>query len=171
MPELDGWQTLERIRDLSDVPVAMLTARAAELEKARLKAGADDYITSRSGGRSCLPGSRRCCVVRVARGGDEHLRRLVGSRRLRSAQGQWSPSTGLLALTPLEFRLLAAFVRHPGQLLARPGAGAGLGRLVLGLARSGEALRRLPTPQARGRGHADGSVIETVRGFGYRYRP
>jgi CheY-like chemotaxis protein len=41
MPDLDGWQTLERIRDLSDVPVAMLTARAAELEKVRgLKAGA-----------------------------------------------------------------------------------------------------------------------------------
>ena len=40
MPELDGWQTLERIRDLSDVPVMMLTARAGELEKVRgLKGG------------------------------------------------------------------------------------------------------------------------------------
>lgn len=40
MPGLDGWQTLERIRDLSDVPVIMLTARGAELEKVRgLKAG------------------------------------------------------------------------------------------------------------------------------------
>ena len=40
MPELDGWQTLERIRDVSEVPVVMLTARAAELEKVRgLKAG------------------------------------------------------------------------------------------------------------------------------------
>src|SRR2546430_747611 len=42
MPELDGWQTLERIRDLSDVPVMMLTARGAELERVRgLQAGAD----------------------------------------------------------------------------------------------------------------------------------
>src|SRR6185312_10201635 len=32
MPDLDGYQTLERIRDLSDVPVLMLTARAEELE-------------------------------------------------------------------------------------------------------------------------------------------
>ena len=32
MPGLDGWQTLERIRDFSDVPVLMLTARAEELE-------------------------------------------------------------------------------------------------------------------------------------------
>jgi DNA-binding response OmpR family regulator len=35
MPELDGWQTLERIRDLSDVPVVMLTAHTGELEKVR----------------------------------------------------------------------------------------------------------------------------------------
>src|SRR6266536_3507557 len=45
MPDLDGWQTLERIRDLSDVPVIMLTARGAELERVRgLQAGADDYL-------------------------------------------------------------------------------------------------------------------------------
>ena len=35
MPELDGWATLERIRDLSDVPVLMLTARDGELETVR----------------------------------------------------------------------------------------------------------------------------------------
>ena len=45
MPDLDGWQTLERIRDLSEVPVMMLTARGDELERVRgLKAGADDYV-------------------------------------------------------------------------------------------------------------------------------
>src|SRR5947208_3026102 len=46
MPDLDGWQTLERIRDLTDVPVLMLTARGEELERVRgLQAGADDYVT------------------------------------------------------------------------------------------------------------------------------
>jgi two-component system response regulator PhoP len=45
MPEMDGYQTLERIRDLSDVPVLMLTARSQELQKVRgLTAGADDYV-------------------------------------------------------------------------------------------------------------------------------
>src|SRR5436189_960525 len=45
MPDLDGWQTLERIRDLSEVPVLMLTARGDELERVRgLQAGADDYV-------------------------------------------------------------------------------------------------------------------------------
>jgi DNA-binding response OmpR family regulator len=45
MPGLDGWTTLERIRDLGDVPVLMLTARETELERLRgLQEGADDYI-------------------------------------------------------------------------------------------------------------------------------
>src|SRR6266545_4456945 len=45
MPNLDGWQTLERIRDLSEVPVLMLTARGGELERVRgLQGGADDYV-------------------------------------------------------------------------------------------------------------------------------
>jgi len=55
MPELDGWQTLERIRDLSEVPVMMLTARAGELEKVRgLKGGADDYVTKPFGRQELL---------------------------------------------------------------------------------------------------------------------
>src|SRR6266403_1436305 len=45
MPGLDGWATLERIREVTDVPVLMLTARDAELERVRgLKGGADDYV-------------------------------------------------------------------------------------------------------------------------------
>ena len=45
MPGMDGWNVLERIRDMSDVPVLMLTARGDELERVRgLQAGADDYV-------------------------------------------------------------------------------------------------------------------------------
>src|SRR5919201_1761842 len=55
MPTLDGWATLERIRDVSDVPVIMLTARSEELERVRgLKAGADDYITKPFGRQELL---------------------------------------------------------------------------------------------------------------------
>ena len=70
-----------------------------------------------------------------------------------------------VALTPLEFRLLSAFVRHPHQVLTRD--------QLIELAwedpghvspRSGEALRRLPAAQDR-----RGAPIQTVRGFGYRY--
>ena len=55
MPGLDGWETLKRIRELSDVPVMMLTARAEELDKVRgLRSGADDYITKPFGRQELL---------------------------------------------------------------------------------------------------------------------
>ncbi len=45
MPGIDGWETLDRIRETSGVPVIMLTARAEDIERVRgLRAGADDYI-------------------------------------------------------------------------------------------------------------------------------
>jgi len=45
MPGLDGWEALEQIREVSGVPVVMLTARSEDLEKVRgLRAGTDDYL-------------------------------------------------------------------------------------------------------------------------------
>ncbi len=46
MPELDGFQTLKRIREVSNVPVIMLTVRDEESDRIRgLEIGADDYLT------------------------------------------------------------------------------------------------------------------------------
>lgn len=46
MPELDGWETLRRIRDLADTPMIMLTALAGERDVVRgLDGGADEYVT------------------------------------------------------------------------------------------------------------------------------
>src|ERR671926_261438 len=69
MPELDGWQTLERIRDISDVPVVMLTARGEELERVRgLKAGADDYMVKPFGRQELV--ARVQALLRRARSSD-----------------------------------------------------------------------------------------------------
>jgi DNA-binding response OmpR family regulator len=171
MPELDGWQTLERIRDLSDVPVAMLTARAAELEKVRgLKAGADDYVTKPFGKQELL--ARIEAMLRRAGPRDDRPETYAdGLVTVDFAQRSVAVRGEDVSLTPLEFRLLAAFVRHPGQLLAHDQ----LLELVWGdpLAASrdqvklyvGYLRRKLESAGA------DGAAIETVRGFGYRYRP
>src|SRR5919202_3853424 len=112
-PELDGWQTLERIRDVSDVPVLMLTARAAELEKVRgLRAGADDYVTKPFGRQELL--ARVEAVLR-------RPRRAVSPAELYAdavveidfAHAQVRVRGNEIALTPLEFRLLTTFVGHP----------------------------------------------------------
>ena len=72
LPGLDGWQVLERVRELSDVPVVMLTAQGDELDKVRgLRAGVDDFSTSmRSSTRACRRSAPRaiaaadsCCSV------------------------------------------------------------------------------------------------------------
>src|SRR6187200_1233048 len=55
MPGFDGWQTLERIRELSAVPVLMLSAQDHELDKVRgLRGGADDYVTKPFGPQELL---------------------------------------------------------------------------------------------------------------------
>src|ERR671930_501190 len=133
MPELDGWQTLERIRDVSDVPVVMLTARAAELEKVRgLKAGADDYVTK--------PFGRQELLARV----ETHLRRQPSEPArepmysdahvlIDFAQRSVRAAGQEVALTPLEFKLLTTFVRNPNQVLSHEQ----LLQLVWGNARGG----------------------------------
>jgi DNA-binding response OmpR family regulator len=171
MPEMDGWQTLERIRDVSDVPVIMLTARTAELEKVRgLKAGADDYVTK--------PFGRQELLARV----EAHLRRsgerveqpgtyADGLITIDFAQREVTVAGHRVALTPLEFKLLATFVRHPNQVLSHDQ----LLELVWGDSLTGSRARtKLYVGYLRQKLAVDDSgdsPIETVRGFGYRYRP
>ncbi len=170
MPDLDGWATLERIRELSDVPVVMLSARGEELEKVRaLRAGADDYVTKPFGRQELL--ARVESVLRRTAGGelketysDSLLTVDFGERRL--TVGERS-----VELTPLEFKLLAAFVEHPNQLLEH----GQLLELVWGGERGTSRdqvklyVGYLRKKLADAGGQPD--AIETVRGFGYRYSP
>jgi len=168
MPELDGWATLERIRELSDVPVVMLSALGAELEKVRaLRAGADDYVTKPFGRQELL--ARVESVLRRAPAPEVRDVYRDGRLEVDFAQRRVLAGEQRVELTPLEFRLLSAFVDHPGQLLAHD--------QLLELAWGGErgASRdqvKLYVGYLR-RKLADGGVppeaIETVRGFGYRY--
>jgi len=167
MPEMDGWQTLERLRDVSDVPVLMLTARSTELEKVRgLRAGADDYVT-KPFGRQELLARVQALLRRSAREGGEAKRgeEVYDDGRLRiDPRGAEVRFDGqLVALTPLEFRLVQTLVRHPDQVLSRDqlldlvwgdsSVSPDQVKLYVGYVR-----RKLPE-----------APIETVRGFGYRY--
>jgi DNA-binding response OmpR family regulator len=170
MPVLDGWQTLERIRHLSDVPVMMLTARDGELEKVRgLKAGADDYVT-KPFGRQELVARVEALLRRAGDRGPEMVAYDDGLVRIDFAEARVLVDGNEVSLTPLEFKLLATFVRHPNQVLSRDQ----LLELVWEQALGGPTdqvkvyvgyLRR-KLAQATSR-----APIETVRGFGYRYRP
>ena len=172
MPDLDGWQTLERIRDLSEVPILMLTARGDELDRVRgLQAGADDYVI-KPFGRQELLARVQALLRRAGREAAQQQEHYVDDRlTIDFAQRAVSFEGEAVSLTPLEFRLLAAFVRHPRQVLSREqllelvwgdsyGVSGDQVKLYVGY------LRRKLAPE-----DPAGAPIETVRGFGYRYRP
>jgi len=171
MPELDGFQTLERVRDLSDVPVIMVTARADELEKVRgLQGGADDYVT-KPFGRQELLARVEALLRRSGPRGEEPTTYGDGLVTIDFTQREVAVAGTQVALTPLEFKLLTVFVRHPNQVLSHEQ----LLELVWGDSLTGSRARaKLYVGYLRQKlaaAGADESLIETVRGFGYRYRP
>jgi DNA-binding response OmpR family regulator len=170
MPALDGWKTLERIREVADVPVLLLTARAGELDRVRgLRAGADDYV-SKPFGRQELLARVDALLRRAGRPADAAPRVYSdGVLEIDFAQRSVTASGRTVELTPLEFRLLGAFVRHSGQVLSHDQ----LRELVWG---DPDAHSRDQVKLYVGylRRKLEGAVagrppIETVRGFGYRY--
>jgi DNA-binding response OmpR family regulator len=175
LPGFDGWQILERIREIavqgiSDVPVIMLTALGSEPEKVRgLDCGADDYMTKPFGRPELL--ARINAVLRrrqsspageaVSFADDRLAIDLVG----RHATVDGRP----LSLTPLDYRLLVAFVRHreqvlsPDQLLELAWddpTGIGPERVKFAVMRLRRKLAERDSTY---------SPIEAVRGFGYRF--
>jgi DNA-binding response OmpR family regulator len=170
MPVLDGWKTLERIRELSDVPVVMLTAKAGELEKTRgLRAGADDYVTKPFGRQELL--ARVEALLRRAKGrAPEQETYSDAFLAIDFAQRTVTAGGEPVDLTPLEFRLLSTFVQHPNQVLTHEQ----LLELVWGDARAAKDQVKLYVGYLRKKlcpEEPDSAPIETRRGFGYSYRP
>src|SRR5258708_22989694 len=105
MPQLDGWQMLDRIRDMSDCPVIMLTARADELERVRgLHAGADDYVV-KPFGKQELIARVQALLRRAARAGRAEEADSYGDGYLTLDWGQHRVAVGdpEIHLTPLHF--------------------------------------------------------------------
>ncbi|GLZ41376.1 response regulator transcription factor [Actinokineospora sp. NBRC 105648] len=173
LPVLDGWAVLERIRDVSDVPVLLLTAHGMEADKVRgLRGGADDYLTKPFSTAELL--ARIEAVLRRADGAgqsdgpvevydDGAVRMDHRSRRVYVC--------GVEAeVNATEYRLLATFVAHrgavlsPRQLLAlvwNDPTGIGAERVKFAVLR----LRRKLGWTAQD------SPIRAARGMGYRYDP
>jgi DNA-binding response OmpR family regulator len=119
MPELDGFDTLEMLREVSSVPVIMLTVRADEEDKVRgLELGADDYVTKPFGAREFV--SRVKAVLRRTQGPvtpeeavlqvDDRLGIDFNSREV-IVEGQ------RVKLRPTEFRLLYHLIENAGWVV------------------------------------------------------
>ena len=119
LPGLNGFDVLARLRQVSDVPVIIVTAWEEEDNKVRgLEMGADDYLTKPFGRRDLL--ARIQAVLRryhtEPRPADAgvfesgQLRVELGLRRVMVAGNE-------VHLTPTEYGLLVEFISHPGRVL------------------------------------------------------
>jgi DNA-binding response OmpR family regulator len=116
MPEMDGWETCKRIREFSNVPIIMVTARDQTTDIVQgLKIGADDYITK--------PFDESELLARI----EAVLRRSVGKHSKIEFQGLvWDEDEHKvhyqnepIFLTPKEFAILGLFLKHPNRVFSR----------------------------------------------------
>ncbi|MDO9122674.1 MAG: response regulator transcription factor [Anaerolineaceae bacterium] len=120
MPDIDGFEALQLIRETSSVPVIMLTAKGEEDDRVKgLELGADDYVTKPFSPRELV--SRVRAVLRrtesanaASEGGqiivDEHLKIDFGRREVKL-------DGDLVKLRPTEYRLLYHLVQNAGWVL------------------------------------------------------
>lgn len=118
LPDRDGTELLRELRAWSEVPVIVLSARSAEVEKvAALDLGADDFLSKPFGVPELLARVRVTLRRRVASTGAARLSfgnvEIDFSRRTVLRDGQ------AVHLTSTEFRLLCALVRHPGNVVTQ----------------------------------------------------
>jgi two-component system response regulator BaeR len=118
LPGKDGMQLCREIRQFSNIPIIMITARVEEVDRLLgLELGADDYI--------CKPFSPREVVARVravfrrvhAEPGADHL--VVGSISLNAETHQVMINKKVLNLTPSEFGLLKIMMSRPNRVFSR----------------------------------------------------
>jgi len=172
MPEMDGWQVLERIREVSNLPVLMLTAAAQERDKVRgLRGGADDYITKPFSGEEFL--ARVEAALRRASASPEISENSVyrdSEVTIDYPKHEVAVRGQPVELTPTEFRLLGTLTENAGRVLSQDQLldrvwgqdyveSADVVRLYIGYLR-----RKIE------RDSGNPKLIETSRGFGYRWR-
>jgi two-component system KDP operon response regulator KdpE len=172
MPEMDGMETIKRIREVSEVPVIFLSVRGEEFDRVRgLDLGADDYMTK--------PFSPRELISRV----NAVLRR-TGAREL-SGQSEIIVDSDLsinfdqrkvvvrgkdVILRPTEYRLLYQLVTNPGKLLTHE---ALLSRVWGPEYRDDDQYVRLYIGYLRQKIEEDSKnpkYIISERGLGYRFK-
>ena len=172
MPGMDGWEVCARLRELSDTPVILLSAKSSETDKLRgFRLGVDDYVT-KPFSLAELTARIQAVLARVAaddpqEGGTLRVGPLTVDTRRREAALDDEP----ISLTPTEFRLLTALARRAGAAISqedlltevwgdyRQKGGSALRRYVWFLRQKIEEDPNQP------------KLLVTVRGYGYRLEP
>jgi len=169
LPGKDGFEVCRELRRHGVMtPILMLTARAQEAEKVLgLEAGADDYVTKPFGARELR--ARVAALLRRSQAGAALPVVRIGDAEVDFARGEIRRGADATPLTPLEFRLLRAFIRARGRILTREqliseawGPNTFVSDRVVDN-HIGSLRRKLePDPE-------DPRYLRNVRGLGYRF--
>lgn len=171
MPEIDGWRVCREVRESSDIPIIMLTARGEEFDRVLgFELGADDYLVK--------PFSTKELVARVKAllrrtggsfvGNSSNL--VFGPLKIEKDKHQVLIHDEPIALTPREFELLYFLAKNSGRVFSREQ----LMETVWGYDFYGDARtvdthvkkirEKLSHPEVR-------SMLATVWGVGYKFDP
>lgn len=115
MPEMDGWETCRRIRELTDVPIIMLTAKASEEDVVRgFRLGADDYVKKPFSIQELEERIR--AVLKRSSGGEREINTIYddGKIRIDLERQQVFKGGQPVHLTSTEFRLLSCLFKRRG---------------------------------------------------------
>jgi two-component system, OmpR family, response regulator ResD len=172
MPVMDGWETIERVREISDIPVIMLTAKGSIQDKVTgLSSGADDYLVKPFDEAELM--ARVQALLRRSKQSQSHSEpesETIYYRgiKLNLAARDVTFDNRKISLTQTEFDLLRSMLEHKGKALSREQ----LVELVWGIEFMGEDrtvdshIRNLRDKlKAAG---VDKSFIKTVWGIGYK---
>jgi DNA-binding response OmpR family regulator len=116
MPDLDGWTTCQKMREFSDIPIIMLTARSETVDVIKgLKCGADDYVSK--------PFQEEELLARI----EALLRRTQQIDSPLFFKGlRWEPESVMvtyqndpLFVTPKEFSIIGLFLKNPHKVFSR----------------------------------------------------
>lgn len=169
MPGLDGWEVARRIREVSPVPIIVLTAKGEEIDKLRgFRLGVDDYVTKPFSFAELI--ARVSAVLNRSRQASQHASTISsGDLVIDVDQRRVTRAGRPVDLTPTEYRLLETLARYPN----RPVPTEKLLHEVWGPEYGGEidhvkhyiwSLRKKIESDP-----GDPKHIHTERGFGYRF--
>ncbi len=171
LPGIDGYELCRRIRTKMSTPILFLSARDTELNKVvGLELGADDYLAKPFGVRELLARTR--ALLRRSQGNE-----MVSGNEISAGGITLNEDThvaqgdkGAIDLTPQEFELLACLMRNAGKVVSRED--------LLHDAWNWESITETKTvdthikrlrDKIESAGY-DPKLVETVRGYGYRFK-
>jgi len=119
LPDMDGIEITRKIREWSEVPIIVISAREQEMDKVKaLDAGADDYLTKPFGADELFARIRvalRHMALRVA--GQREPVFIVDDLKVDLSSRQVFLKDKEIHLTPIEYRLLAVLVKYAGKVV------------------------------------------------------